>query len=147
MALCHDHAPVGLTPSSVPISLPEPLYQEDQPVLIAMYFFRKNYKLHDYITDGHFEKMGRLLALVMFVYLYFNINEFLVPAYKLKTAEAITLYDLFTGRFAFLFWAVQIGGLILPIILLLFRKMRTPLPLLIIALAVFTGSWFKRYLL
>ena len=50
-------------------------------------------------------------------------------------------------RFAFLFWAVQIGGLILPIILLLFRKMRTPLPLLIIALAVFIGSWFKRYII
>ncbi len=116
-------------------------------VLIAMFFFRKNYKLHDYITDNHFEKMGRLLALVMFVYLYFNINEFLVPAYKLKTAEAITLNDLFSGRFAFLFWAVQLGGLIIPIILLLFRKMRTPLPLLIISLAVFIGSWFKRYII
>jgi molybdopterin-containing oxidoreductase family membrane subunit len=116
-------------------------------VLIAMFFFRKNYKLHEYITDNHFEKMGRLLVLVMFVYLYFNINEFLVPAYKLKTAEAITLNDLFIGRFAFLFWAIQLGGLIIPIILLLFRKMRTPLPLLIISLAVFIGSWFKRYII
>jgi len=116
-------------------------------VLIAMFFFRKNYKLHEYITDNHFEKMGRLLVLVMFVYLYFNINEFLVPAFKLKTAEAITLNDLFIGRFAFLFWAVQLGGLIIPIILLLVRKMRTPLPLLIISLAVFIGSWFKRYII
>jgi molybdopterin-containing oxidoreductase family membrane subunit len=116
-------------------------------VLIAMFFFRKNYKLHEYITNNHFEKMGRLLVLVMFVYLYFNINEFLVPAYKLKTAEAITLNDLFIGRFAFLFWAIQLGGLIIPIILLLFRKMRTPLPLLIISLAVFIGSWFKRYII
>jgi molybdopterin-containing oxidoreductase family membrane subunit len=91
--------------------------------------------------------MGKLLVLVMLVYLYFNINEFLVPAYKLKSAEAITLYDLFSGRFAGLFWAVQTGGLVIPIILLLFRKMRTPLPMLIIALAVFIGSWFKRYII
>ncbi|MGA3013696.1 MAG: NrfD/PsrC family molybdoenzyme membrane anchor subunit [Bacteroidales bacterium] len=116
-------------------------------VLIAMYFFQKNYKLHNYITDNHFDKMGKLLVLLMLVYFYFNINEFFVPGYKLKTAEAITIYDLFTGRFAFLFWAVQIGGLIFPIILLLFRKMRAPLPSLILALAVFVGAWFKRYII
>jgi len=116
-------------------------------VIIAMYIFQKNYKLQNYITNDHFDKMGKLLALVMFVYLYFNINEFLVPGFKLKTAEAVYLIDLLTGRFAFLFWAVQIGGLILPIIFVLFRKMRTPLPLLIIALAVFVGSWFKRYII
>jgi molybdopterin-containing oxidoreductase family membrane subunit len=91
--------------------------------------------------------MGKLLGLVMIIYLYFNINEFLVPGYKLKTAEAVNLHDLFAGRFALLFWAVQIGGLILPIILVLFRKMRGPLPLLIIAIGVFVGSWFKRYII
>ncbi len=116
-------------------------------VIIAMYFFQKNYKLHNYITQQHFNNMGKLLTLVMLVYLYFNINEFLVPGYKLKTAEAINLHDLFTERFAFIFWTMQIGGLILPIILMLFRKMRAPLPLLIIALAVFIGSWFKRYII
>jgi len=116
-------------------------------VIIAMYFFRKNYKLHNYITNQHFNNMGKLLVMIMLVYLYFNINEFLVPAYKLKTAEAINLHDLFAGRFAFMFWAVQIGGLLLPIILMLFRKMRTPLPMLIISLAIFIGSWFKRYII
>ena len=116
-------------------------------VIIAMYFFQKNYKLHDYITDKHFSNMGKLLALVMLVYLYVNINEFLVPAYKLKTAEAINLHELFSGRYAFMFWTVQIGGLILPNILILFTRMRKPLPLLVIALAVFIGSWFKRYII
>jgi Ni/Fe-hydrogenase subunit HybB-like protein len=36
---------------------------------------------------------------------------------------------------------------VLPIILVFFKKMRTPLPLLIIGLAVFIGSWFKRYII
>ncbi|MCX6244248.1 MAG: polysulfide reductase NrfD [Bacteroidetes bacterium] len=116
-------------------------------VIIAMYFFRKNYKLHNYITDKHFSKMGILLGLVMLVYLYVNINEFLVPGYKLKTADATHLHELFAGRFAIMFWFVQIGGLILPIILLLFNRMRKPLPMLFIALAVFIGAWFKRYII
>ena len=66
-------------------------------VIIAMYFFQKNYNLHNYITNKHFSNMGKLLVLVMLVYLYVNINEFLVPAYKLKTAEAVNLHDLFAG--------------------------------------------------
>jgi Ni/Fe-hydrogenase subunit HybB-like protein len=116
-------------------------------VIIAMYFFRKNYKLDKYITHQHFSNMGKLLALLMLVYLYVNINEFLVPFYKLKTAEAIHLHELFAGRYALMFWLVQVGGLLLPIVLILFRRMRKPLPLLVIALAVFIGSWFKRYII
>jgi Ni/Fe-hydrogenase subunit HybB-like protein len=116
-------------------------------LIIAMYFFRRSYKLENYITELHFDKMGRLLFLVSLVYFYFNINEFLIPAYKMKTAEAIHLKELFTGSYALLFWFVQLLGLVIPMILLLFKKMRTALPLLIIALFVFLGSWFKRFII
>jgi Ni/Fe-hydrogenase subunit HybB-like protein len=116
-------------------------------VIIAMYFFMKNYKLQDYITEELFDKMGKLLVLVSLVYLYFNINEFLVPAYKMKKFEAIHIRELFTGSWAFMFWCVQILGLILPIILLLFKKARKPLPMLVIAIFVLVGAWFKRYII
>ncbi len=116
-------------------------------VIIAMFVFVKNYKLHEYITEKHFNNMGKLLVLVSLVYLYFNINEYLVPGYKLKTADAKHLHDLFVGEHALLFWTVQLGGLIIPIILMLFRRMRKPLPLLVIAIAVFVAAWFKRYLI
>jgi Ni/Fe-hydrogenase subunit HybB-like protein len=116
-------------------------------VIIAMYFFRQNYKLHNYLTGEHFDKMSKLLVLVSLVYLYFNINEFLVPGYKLKTMEAVHLKELFTGHYAFLFWFAQIGGVILPIILLLFKYMRRPLPAMIISLFVISGSWIKRLLI
>ncbi len=116
-------------------------------LIIAMYFFQKNYRLQDYITNQHFNKMGKLLVLTSIVYLYFNINEFLVPAYKLKQAEAIHLHELFSGHYAPLFWAAQIGGLILPILLLFFKPMRKPLPLMIISLFVITGAWVKRFLI
>ncbi|MFB6319300.1 NrfD/PsrC family molybdoenzyme membrane anchor subunit [Saccharicrinis sp. FJH54] len=116
-------------------------------VVILMYFFRKNYKLGNYLTDMHFDKMGKLLVLVSLVYLYFNINEFLVPAYKMEKAEAVHIKELFVGEHALLFWGTQLSGLILPIILLLFRKMRKPLPMLIISIFVFMASWTKRYII
>lgn len=116
-------------------------------VIIAMYFFRRNYKLQEYITDNHFDMIGKLLVLVSLVYLYFNLNEYMVPGYKMKESEAILLHDLFAGNHAILFWSVQILGLVLPIILLLFKKMRQPLPMLVIGILVLIGAWFKRYII
>ncbi len=116
-------------------------------VIIAMYFFRVNYRLEKYLTEDHFEKIGRVLVLVSIVYLYFNLNEFLVPGYKLKAGDAIHLRELFTGHFAPLFWGIQILGLIAPIILLLFRRMRRPVPMLIISLIVLGASWLKRLII
>jgi len=113
-------------------------------LIIAMYFFRVNYKLHKYITEDHFEKIARIMVLVSIVYIYFNLNEFLVPAYKMKKFDAIHLKELFTGRYALLFWGIQIIGLVLPVILLLFRKMRKPFPLLLISVSVLACSWLKR---
>lgn len=116
-------------------------------LIIAMYFFRNNYKLHDYIKTEHFDKMGKLLSLVAIVYLYFNINEFLVPAYKMKAADAVHIRELFTGHYAIMFWFVQIFGLILPILLLFLKQFRKPIPLMIISLFVLAGSWLKRYII
>jgi molybdopterin-containing oxidoreductase family membrane subunit len=116
-------------------------------VIIAMFFFMKNYKLQNYITEMHFDKMGKLLVLVSLVYLYFNINEYMVPGYKLKRSDALHLQELFTGSHALLFWSVQLGGLIIPILLLLFKQMRRPLPIMLVSVAVVLGAWFKRYLI
>lgn len=116
-------------------------------VIIAMYFFRENYKLKDYITEEHFNKMGQLLVFVSLIYLYFNLNEYMVPAYKMKKFDAMHLHELFVGRHALLFWSVQILGLVLPIILLVFKPMRKPVPMVVIGAMVLIGAWFKRYII
>jgi len=116
-------------------------------VILAMYFFRRNYRLHNYITGLHFDRMAKLLILVSLVYLYFNINEFLVPGYKMKKFDAVHLHALFSGHYAGLSWATQLAGLIIPIVLLLFRRFRKPTAAFVIALFVLAGSWLKRYLI
>ncbi len=116
-------------------------------VIIAMFFFRNNYKLKDYLTEDHFDKMGKLLVLVAIIYFYFNINEFLVPGYKLKKFDAVHLEALFSGHHALLFWGTQLLGLIIPMILLIFKKMRKPLPATVISVFVIAGAWLKRYII
>lgn len=116
-------------------------------VVVAMYVFRRAYKLEKYITDMHFEKMGRIVVLLALLYLYFNINEYLVPAFKMKKPEEVHLTELFAGEFAPLFWFAIVVGMIIPIIIILFKKGRKPLPMFIAGVMVVVGAWFKRYLI
>ncbi|MCF8373741.1 MAG: polysulfide reductase NrfD [Bacteroidales bacterium] len=116
-------------------------------VIVLMYILRRTQKLDNYITLFHFDKMGKLLVLTSLVYLYFNINEYLVPGYKMKSLDTGHLLELFSGDESPLFYGVQIFGMIIPIILLIFKPMRAPLPLFFISIAVVIGAWLKRYLI
>jgi Ni/Fe-hydrogenase subunit HybB-like protein len=116
-------------------------------VIVAMYVFRKNYNLEKYITDKHFDHMGKLLVLLSCLYMYFTVNEYLVPAYKMKSAETEHLNGLFVGEFAVMFWSVIILGMVVPILVLIFKKGRKPLPMFIMGVLVVVGAWFKRYII
>jgi molybdopterin-containing oxidoreductase family membrane subunit len=113
-------------------------------VIIAMYIFRKRQNLQDYLTDKHFSMMSKVFVLTMMIYLYFNINEYLVPGYRWGRLDGAHLHELFFGQEAPLFWLTQILGLVLPILLLLFRPMRKPLPAMVISIFVLIGAWTKR---
>ena len=116
-------------------------------IIIAMYFIRKHLRLKAYITESHFDRMGKLLVLLSLVYFYFNINEYLGPAFKMVGVEGEHITELFVGSYAPMYWFVQLGGLIFPIILLMFRWFRKPLPIFIISIFVILGAWFKRFLI
>ena len=116
-------------------------------VIIAMYVFRKAYKIEKYITEMHFEKMGRIVVLLALVYLYFNVNEYLVPAFKMKKAEESHLTQLFTGEYSIMFWFAILIGMIIPILIMVFKKGRKPLPMFIAGIMIVAGAWFKRYLI
>jgi Ni/Fe-hydrogenase subunit HybB-like protein len=117
-------------------------------VTAAMYILVKfNPAYRQYITDKHFDRMGKLQVLLCLVYLYFSINEYFIPGYKMKGEEAAHLTELFVGKFALMFWSVQIIGMILPTIFLFFKRFRRPFPMFIISICVIVGAWFKRYLI
>jgi molybdopterin-containing oxidoreductase family membrane subunit len=116
-------------------------------MIVAVFIIRKTYRLENYLTAMHFDKLGKALVFMAFVYIYFNVNEYLVPAYKMDGLHANHLLDLFIGDEAFFYWSVVIFGMGIPAILPLFPQMRKPLPLFIIAFLVVIAAWFKRYLI
>ncbi len=116
-------------------------------VIVAMYVFRTYYNLTKYITEDHFDKMGKVLVMLALLYLYFNVNEYMVPAFKMKKPEEAHLTELFTGEFAPLFWFAILIGMILPVFILINKKGRKPFPMFIVGIMVVVGAWFKRYLI
>lgn len=116
-------------------------------VLVAMYVFRDAYKLEKYITLDHFDRMGKIVVLLALIYLYFNVNEFLVPAFKMKKTDADHLLGLFTGEFSTVFWFAISTSMFFPILILINKKGRKPFPAFIAGALVVVGSWFKRYVI
>lgn len=116
-------------------------------IVVAMFFIRKALGLEKYLTEKHFDHMGKLLVLLSLVYLYFNINEYLGPAFKMVGVEGEHITELFTGKYAPMYWMVQVFGLILPILVMIPRQGRKPLPMLIVSFFVILGAWFKRFLI
>lgn len=116
-------------------------------LVVVIYVVRRVKRLEDYITDSHFDKLGKFLALACLTYLYFNVNEYFMPWFTAKKGEMIHLETLFTGPYAPLFWVVTIGGLVLPILILLFKNGRKPRPMFIVGILVVLGSWWKRFII
>jgi molybdopterin-containing oxidoreductase family membrane subunit len=116
-------------------------------VVVAMYVLRRYYHLEDYIEESHFNHMGKLLVMLALLYVYFNINEYLVPAFKMKKPEEAHLMGLFMGEFSLIFWFAILVGMVLPVIVLLFPAGRKPLPMFIIGICIVVGAWFKRFLI
>lgn len=116
-------------------------------VIVFMYIIRKQYHLESIISDNHFNNMGKLLVMLSLLYLYFTINEYFTPAFKMKQYDVHHFHELFIGTYAPIFWSTIILGMVLPTLLMLFKSGRKPLPIFIISIVIVIGAWFKRYLI
>ena len=123
------------------------LYSGSAGVILGMAAFRKLYHLEKYITPRHFDLMGRLVLALTLIYAYLNLNEYWIPAYKMATAEGHLLKDLFSGSYSTVFWTLQFGTVLLPIIILAIPKGRRPLMLVITCIIIVAGAWIKRYII
>src|SRR5215472_5644923 len=129
------------------------IYSGGAAVLVAMWALRRAMRLEQYIQAIHFRKLGKLLLASTLVYLYFNINEYLTVGYKLEGFERDLVESLFIGRYAKMFWSVQLLGVIIPIailmIFLLVRKLErfSVGAVGISSVLIVIGAWVKRFLI
>ena len=129
------------------------IYSGTGAVILSMWVLRRTLRLQRYVHPVHFRQLGLTLLVSTLLYLYFNINEYLTAGYKLESFERDLLEALFAGRFAPMFWSVQVFGILLPILLLTAvlgskRLARWTVPAVAFsALLVVAGAWVKRFLI
>ncbi len=98
-------------------------------ILIAMVIFRRVYHLEAYLTERHFRNLGLLLLVMDIIYIYFTLSEYITMAYGNEVADQQVMQLLFVGDFAPVFWAMILGGFVLPGLMLALPnliKVQTP---------------------
>jgi molybdopterin-containing oxidoreductase family membrane subunit len=117
-------------------------------VVLVMAALTKFYHLEEFITRKQFDYLSTLLLALDIVLIYFTINEYMVPGYKIlsqNTLEGLWLSSLLWGIYWPRFWFQIILGLILPAMILAVPKTRTITGYLISALLIDIGMWLERF--
>ena len=114
-------------------------------LILVMAILRRIYHWEEYLTTKHFLYLGYLLAAFGAFMVYVNINEYLTEGFKLEESGEFAFRQLFVEDFAVMFWFYIIGGLIVPVILMLVPKTRTIGGVVAAAILVDLAMFFERY--
>lgn len=122
------------------------LYSGVGVIIIAMYLIRKYFKLDHYIRKIHFLGAGVILLVISLLFGYFTFSEYFSRWFSHKTHDADLLDTLFNRYFWEFIFANYIGVLV-PIVILFFKKLRTIKSITFAAVIAVLGLWLNRYLI
>ncbi len=108
---------------------------------------RKGMGLQEFLRSEHFNALGRLVLVAGMAWTYFWFTGFLVEWYGNEPVTRELILQETSGKLAPLFY-LQMGANLIPIVLLVFKKVRTtPILLLGTTLLVNVGMFTERFLI
>ncbi len=122
------------------------LYSGVGVIIICMFTVRKFFKLERYIRKVHFVGAGVILLVLALLYGYFTFSEYFPRWFSHKKNDMQLLDTLFSNYFWEFIFANYIGVLI-PVILLFFKRFRTINFITFAAVIAVLGLWLNRYLI
>ncbi|MBL4561875.1 MAG: polysulfide reductase NrfD [Labilibaculum sp.] len=122
------------------------LYSGAAVIILSMYFIRKYLKLDFYIRKVHFTGAGVFLLIMSLLYGYFTFSEYFSRWFSHKTHDAKLLDTLFT-RYFWEFILANYIGILIPIVILFFKKLRTIKSITFASIIAILGLWLNRYLI
>lgn len=124
------------------------IYSGTGVLIIAMWIFRRVYKLYDYLENKHFEYLGYIMMVLAAAYGYFTFSEYLTDWYSSEKWNSELIAKLFSlDEFGGLFLFANVAGIALPIFIVAIPKFRTPNLITIAASFMVLAMWVKRYLI
>ena len=115
-------------------------------IILSMFVLRKVYHLEDYIKRRHFTIGGYVLMIVALLFGYLTLSEYFARWYSNKAQDIRLLTDLF-DRYFWLFIFANYVTVLLPVTVILFKKLRTITMITVTAVIAIVGVWINRYLI
>ena len=124
------------------------LYSGIAILILLMWIYRKIYKLTDWITDQHFQYLGFALLLFSFAFAYVTFSEYITEWYNISKTSGVWISKfLDPSEFGFYSLFTILLAIVLPIVILIIPRLRTPNKITLLAVCVMIGLWLKRYLI
>jgi len=115
-------------------------------LIILMWIFRQIYHLENYIKKQHFVNVGVLLFIVGAFYGYFTFSDYLTKWYGSVRMDKLLIDKLFRDYY-WLFIFSNYVGVLLPMIIIAFPRLRTINNITFGALITILALWVNRYLI
>lgn len=120
------------------------LYSGVGLIIICMYIVRKYYKLENYINKNHFIGAGVLLIILGVLFGYFTFSQY----FPMWFSSKINDIDLLNKLFSLYFWqfvGANYIGVLVPILIILFKKLRTINFITFGGVVAVLALWLNRY--
>jgi Ni/Fe-hydrogenase subunit HybB-like protein len=122
------------------------VYSGTGVLVVAMWVFRKIYRLEEYITRKHFVAMGVLMVVLAALFGYFTFSDYLTKWYGSEKNDESLIRILFTEYYWPFIFSNYIGVLI-PLVVIGIPRLRTVTNITISAVIVILALWVNRYLI
>ncbi|MBK7819446.1 MAG: polysulfide reductase NrfD [Sphingobacteriaceae bacterium] len=124
------------------------LYSGCGVLIVAMWVYRKMYKLENYFTDKHFSYLGYGMMVLGAGYGYFTFSEYFTNWFGSAKWESEVINKLFSFH-EYGGWTLfaNLAGIALPIMIVAIPATRKPLWITISEFVMVIALWVKRYLI
>lgn len=124
------------------------IYSGTGVLIMAMWVYRKMYKLESYITDKHFVYLGYIMMVLGAAYGYFTFSEYLTDWFGSEKWNSEVIEKIFNpAKYGWWFLFANLAGILFPIIVVAIPKLRTPNLITIASFFMVIALWVKRYLI
>ncbi len=124
------------------------IYSGTGVLIMAMWVYRKMYKLHNYLEDKHFIYLGYIMMILGAAYGYFTFSEYLTSWYGSEKWDSEVVNKLFNpAEYGWQFFFANFAGIILPIAIVAIPFTRKPNWIAFASFFMVLALWVKRYLI
>jgi molybdopterin-containing oxidoreductase family membrane subunit len=124
------------------------IYSGTGVLIMAMWVYRKMYKMESLLTDKHFEYLGFIMMVLGAAYGYFTFSEYLTDWFSSAKWDSEVIEKIFNiHKYGGWFLFSNFAGIIVPIAVVAIKATRKPTILAVASFFMVIALWVKRYLI